>query len=177
MRLTKQKEGTSSRDTSPGSGFESDRSGISSASGAQRKTPSIPNFSPKVTSKDIESIPRRPLKQVEISSVKRDKDMFRSKKFLKMQQAGVPIPCIEKSQSVLQYANIRAVETLIKWLSDHPNVEWDTMRDKMSDNFAKKKGDEAKAIELYSVATMVDSTEHAILHLMALKDAKAALCD
>lgn len=177
MRLTKQQDRTSSRDTSPGSGFESDRSGISSASGAQRKTPSIPNFSPKVTSKDIESIPRRPLKQVEISSVKRDKDIFRSINFLKMQQAGVPIPGIEKSQAVLQYVNIRAVETLIKWLSDHPNVEWDTTRDKMSDNFAKKKGDEAKAIQLYSVATMVDSTEHTILYLMALKDAKAALCD
>lgn len=75
---------------------------------------------------------------------------------------------------ICQYPSGR---TLMKWLSDHPNVEWDTMRDKMSDNFAKKKGDEAKAIELYSVATMFDRTAHAILYLMALKDAKAALCD
>lgn len=166
-----------SRDTSSGSGFESDRSCVSSVSGVQKKVSSIPDHSPTVSTKKIESIPKRPLKQVEISSIKQDKDIFRSKNFAKLQQSGIPMPCIAKGQANLPYVSNRTLDILIKWLSENTHVEWDVMRDKMSDSFQKKKGDEAKAVELYLVATMVDSTEAAILYLNALKEAKAALSD
>lgn len=130
-----------------------------------------------LTSKDLEPIPKKPLRQVEISSVKKDKDIFKSKNFLKWKLEGVPVACIERGQSALSYVNIRTLETLIRWLSENSHAEWESMRDKMSVNFAKKTGDERKAVELYSAVTMVDSTANAIAYLMALKEAKAALCD
>lgn len=47
----------------------------------------------------------------------------------------------------------------------------------MIDNFSKKKGEDARALEFYTVATMANSTEAALQYLMALREAKLALCE
>lgn len=63
MQLLRQKEMKTSRDTSPGSGVESEKSYTSSVSGLGKKLKSIPDHSPAVSTHKMESIPKHPLKR------------------------------------------------------------------------------------------------------------------
>lgn len=175
LRLIKKRENMASRDTSPGSGVESEKSCASSALGLGRKVNSIPDYSPSPSTHAIEPIPKNPLKKVEVSTVQPNKDIFKSAHFVRLGQAGIPIQSIEKDKALLQNLNTKSLDTLIKWLKDYAKSDWDSLREKMIESFSKKSGEEQKAIHLYNVATLAENSEAALLYISALKEAKLAL--
>lgn len=175
LQLMKKKDNKTSRDTSPGSGVESEKSCASSTLGLKKKVNPIPDYSPSTSTHKMEPIPRNPLQQVEVSTVKPNKDIFRSAHFIKLGQAGIPIQSIEKNQALLQKLSVKSLDTLIKWLKDYAKSDWDSLREKMIESFSKKSGEELKAIPLYNVATFAESSEAALQYISALKEAKLAL--
>lgn len=94
----KKRDVKTSRDTSPGSGVESEKSCSSSALGAKGRVNPIPDYSPSTSTHNLEPIPKNLPKQVEISTVKPNKDIFKSAHFIKLSQAGIPILSIEKNE-------------------------------------------------------------------------------
>lgn len=176
LQLLKQKSNKTSRDTSPGSGVESEKSYASSnVVGHLKKVSSIPDYSPSTSTHKIEPIPKNPLQKVEVNTMKQNKDIFRSAHFVKLGQAGIAIQSIEKNQALLQHLNIKSLDTLIKWLKEYSKNDWDSLREKMIESFSKKTGEEVKALQLYNIATFSDSSESALQYMMALREAKLAL--
>lgn len=175
LQLMKKRDIKTSRDTSPGSGVESEKSYSSSAPGIKKKVNSIPDYSPSTSTHQMEPIPKNPLKQVEVSTIKPNKDIFKSAHFIKLSQAGIPIHSIEKGQALLQHLSVKSLDTLIKWLKEYAKSDWDSLREKMIESFSKKSGEELKAIQLYNVATFADNSEAALQYILALKGAKLAL--
>lgn len=175
LRLNKNKDQQLSRDTSPSSGKESEKSCFSSISGAKKKVMTIPDYSPAQSDHKLEAIPKHPLQHITVNTVKPNKDIFKSSHFLKLAQAGIPIQSIEKYKSLLPNISVKSLDTLIKWLKDNSKGDWDSIREKMIESFSKRTGDELKAISLYHTATLSEDSEVALQYLIALREAKLAL--